>query len=191
MQQTQNLSNSFSDQNLKLDTFLKNNQENFGNISNGLKELQDDLMAFKNEIDNTLKQIEMDLSNNQSLLSKWVSGSNNKLRQEQISQQRIALVDNLKKIDERLSNTRQDIKQNLDEFNTASQQLIVDFKNTENELRNMMGGQNPQMVTGNAGQALSETLQQVIDALDVAQQSIQQRNIYNQINDSIDEFMQQ
>jgi len=187
----QNFTDIFSDQNRRLEDFLKQNQDNLDNISNRLRGLQEGLMTFKNEIEDTLKQIERDISDNQSFLDKWISGANNKLKKEQISQHRINLIENLKQIDEDLSKTMDDIKQNLNDSSSTSQQLTLDFKNTENQLSNIMNaGQNPEIMPINAAQALQDTLQQVIDALNTAQQGIEQRNIYNQINNSIAEIMQ-
>lgn len=187
----QNLPNTFSDQNNKLEAFLKQNQDNLNNISNGLKDLHDNLVSFRNEIDNSLKQVEMDM-NNQPLLAKWLIGSNNKLKQEQLSQQRIILVDSAKKFDDNISQILDSIKQYLDEFNTGSQQFILDFKNTENQVKSMI--QDTQSLQNQAPnspvQALQQTIEQIIAALNSAQQGLEQSKVLNEINNNLNNIIQ-
>ena len=87
-----NLCTDFSDRNLKLENFITQNQTSFSDLSNQLKNALQDIIHFKNEIDKTIQQIEMEIERNQNLLAKWVSGANTKLMQEQITQKRMALT---------------------------------------------------------------------------------------------------
>lgn len=186
---------AFSEQNIGLENFFKQSQTNFTNVSNLVKNIQDNLLTFKNDIDNTLKQIEMDIEQNQSILARWVDGSNAKLRQEQISKKRMALMEGVKKINDDLTHFSQELSRYMDEFNTASRQFAINYKNLENQLKteinnipvsaqaNLTGSANP------AVQNLQGALQQAIEALNTAQQNLQQRRVFYELSKSIDDMI--
>lgn len=191
----QAIPNAFSEQNTSLENFFKQSQTNFTNVSNLVKNIQDNLLTFKNDIDNTLKQIEMDIEQNRSVLARWVDGSNTKLRQEQISQKRMALLEGVKKINNNLTQFSQELSRYIDEFNTASRQFAINYKNLENQLKAGMNNiptsvRNDLTTSVNpAVQNLQEALQQAINALNAAQQGLQQRKVFYELNKSLDNMV--
>jgi len=190
----QAIPNAFSEQNTGLENFFKQNKTNLTNVSNSVKTLQDDLLTFKNDMDNTLKQIEMDIEQNRSVLAKWVDGSNSKLRHEQISQKRMALLEGVKKISDDLTRFSQELSKQIDDFNSASQQFTINYKNLENQLKsnvnNLSNGQNNMAPSaGSPVQNLQDALQQAIDALNAAQQGVLQRKVLSELNNSIENIV--
>lgn len=194
MDDIQAIHNAFSEQNTGLENFFKQNKTNLTNASNSVKTLQDDLLTFKNDMDNTLKQIEMDIEQNRSMLAKWVDGSNSKLRHEQISQKRMALMEGIKKINDDLSRFSQELSKQMDDFNTASQQFTLNYKNLENQLKssvnNLTNVQNNMAASaGSPVQNLQDALQQAINALSAAQHSVMQRKFLSELNSSIENIV--
>ena len=188
-----NLSTDFSDRNLKLENFITQNQTSFSDLSNQLKNALQDIIHFKNEIDKTIQQIEMEIERNQNLLAKWVSGANTKLMQEQITQKRMALTNQVQKINDVFTQISQEIDKTLNDFGKSSQQIVADFKNTENQLK-MISTTNQntgKISTSNDVAAnLQQILQQAIDALNSARQGMEQQKVFNEINKSIDNLLQ-
>lgn len=195
MDKLQAIPHAFSEQNTGLENFFKQSQKNFTNINNLVKNIQDNLLTFKNDIDNTLKQIEMDIEQNRNVLARWVDGSNTKLRQEQISQKRMALLEGVKKINDGLTQFSQELSRYIDEFNTASRQFAINYKNLENQLRAGINDiplpvWNESTAPVNpAVQNLQDALQQAIDALNTAQQGVLQRKVFYELNRSIDNMV--
>lgn len=188
-----NFCTNFSDQNLKLENFVTQNQTSFTNLSNQLKNALQDILNFKNDIDKTIQQIEMEIERNQNLLAKWVSGANTKLMQEQIAQKRMTLTNQVQKINDVFTQISQEINKTLIDFGTSSQQIVADFKNTENQLQsisktNQTANATPSLndVTGH----LQQSLKQAIDALNSARLGIEQQKVFNEINKSIDNLLQ-
>jgi hypothetical protein len=188
-----NFCTNFSDQNLKLENFITQNQTSFTNLSNQLKNALQDILNFKNDIDKAIQQIEMDIERNQNLLAKWVSGANTKLMQEQIAQKRMTLTNQVQKINDLFTQISQEIDKTLNDFGTSSQQIVADFKNTENQLQsisktNQTANPTPSLndVTGH----LQQSLKQAIDALNSARLGIEQQKVFNEINKSIDNLLQ-
>ena len=188
-----NLCTDFSDRNLKLENFITQNQTSFSDLSNQLKNALQDIIHFKNEIDKTIQQIEMEIERNQNLLAKWVSGANTKLMQEQITQKRMALTNQVQKINDVFTQISQEIDKTLNDFGKSSQQIVADFKNTENQLK-MISTTNQntgKISTSNDVAAnLQQILQQAIDALNSARQGMEQQKVFNEINKSIDNLLQ-
>jgi len=188
-----NLSTDFSDRNLKLENFITQNQTSFSDLSNQLKNALQDIIHFKNEIDKTIQQIEMEIERNQNLLAKWVSGANTKLMQEQITQKRMALTNQVQKINDVFTQISQEIDKTLNDFGKSSQQIVADFKNTENQLK-MISTTNQNTGTiytsNDVAANLQQILQQAIDALNSARQGMEQQKVFNEINKSIDNLLQ-
>jgi hypothetical protein len=187
-----NLCTNFSDQNLKLENIITQNQTSFNNLSNQLKNAVQDILNFKNDIDKTIQQIEMEIERNQNLLAKWVSGANTKLMQEQIAHKRAALTNQVQKINDVFTQISQEIDKTLNDFGTSSQQIVADFKNTENKLQNITKtnqtvGASPSI---DVNTHLQQSLKQAIDALNSARQGIEQQKVFNEINKSIDNLLQ-
>ncbi len=192
MDNLKNLCTNFSDQNLKLENFITQNQTSFNNLSNQLKNAVQDILNFKNDIDKTIQQIEMEIERNQNLLAKWVSGANTKLMQEQIAHKRAALTNQVQKINDVFTQISQEIDKTLNDFGTSSQQIVADFKNTENKLQNITKtnqtvGASPSI---DVNTHLQQSLKQAIDALNSARQGIEQQKVFNEINKSIDNLLQ-
>ena len=151
-----------------------------------------DILNFKNDIDKTIQQIEMEIERNQNLLAKWVSGANTKLMQEQIAHKRAALTTQVQKINDVFTQISQEIDKTLNDFGTSSQQIVADFKNTENKLQNITKtnqtvGASPSI---DVNTHLQQSLKQAIDALNSARQGIEQQKVFNEINKSIDNLLQ-
>jgi uncharacterized protein (DUF885 family) len=129
------------------------------------------------------------------VLARWVDGSNTKLRQEQISQKRMALLEGVKKINNNLTQFSQELSRYIDEFNTASRQFAINYKNLENQLKAGMNNiptsvRNDLTTSVNpAVQNLQEALQQAINALNAAQQGLQQRKVFYELNKSLDNMV--
>ncbi len=193
MDNLKNLSTDFSDRNLKLENFITQNQTSFSDLSNQLKNALQDIIHFKNEIDKTIQQIEMEIERNQNLLAKWVSGANTKLMQEQITQKRMALTNQVQKINDVFTQISQEIDKTLNDFGKSSQQIVADFKNTENQLK-MISTTNQNTGTiytsNDVAANLQQILQQAIDALNSARQGMEQQKVFNEINKSIDNLLQ-
>lgn len=191
------ITDAFSEQNTALEDFFKQCQNNFTNINNQVKTIQDSLLAFKNDIDSDLKQIEMDLEKNRSVISRWFDGSNTKLWKEQISQKRMVLVDSVKKINDNLTQFSQELSRHKDEFDTATSQFSINYKTLENQLKaactncvatsqqgDLTIGMNP------AVQNFQDALQRAVEALNTAQQGILQRKVLYELDKSINNIMQ-
>jgi len=189
-----NLCNNFSDQTLKFENFIAQNKMNFSDLTNQFKNIHQDILNFKNDLDTTIQQIEIEIERNQNLLAKWVSGANTKLLQEQIAQKRIALTNQAQKINDGFAKLSQQIDQILNDFNTSSQQITIDLKNTENQLQTIskanQAGEYIFSTSNDTTYHLQQNLQQVIDTLNSAQQTIEQQKVFNEINKSIDSLIQ-
>lgn len=167
---------------------------NFSDLTNQFKNIHQDILNFKNDLDTTIQQIEIEIERNQNLLAKWVSGANTKLLQEQIAQKRIALTNQAQKINDGFAKLSQQIDQILNDFNTSSQQITIDLKNTENQLQTIskanQAGEYIFSTSNDTTYHLQQNLQQVIDTLNSAQQTIEQQKVFNEINKSIDSLIQ-
>lgn len=167
---------------------------NFSNLTNQFKNIHQDILNFKNELDTTIQQIEMEIVRNQNLLAKWVSGANTKLLQEQIAQKRITLTNQAQKINDNFAKLSRQIDQILNDFNTSSQQITVDLKNTENQLQTIskanQTGEYIFSASNDTAYHLQQNLQQVIDTLNSAQQTMEQQKVFNEISKSIDSLLQ-
>ncbi|MDD4568549.1 MAG: hypothetical protein PHE70_00250 [Tepidanaerobacteraceae bacterium] len=193
MDNIQSLCANFSGQNLKLENFVEQNQKNFKNLAEQLKSMQQEILSFKNDIDNMMQEIQMELEKSQTVLAKWVSGSNSKLMQEQIDQKRMTLINQAQKVHDNLTQISQGIDKQINDFSNLSQQLVVDFMNTENQLQNISKTSQATDAIPSISDtttSLQQTLQQVIDALNSARQGLEQQKVLNQINDSIDNLLQ-
>lgn len=167
---------------------------NFSDLTNQFKNIHQDILNFKNELDTTIQQIEIEIERNQNLLAKWVSGANTKLLQEQIAQKRITLINQAQKINDNFDKLSQQIDQILNDFNTSSQQITIDLKNTENQLQTIskanQAGEYIFSASNDTAYHLQQNLQQVIDALNSAQQTMEQQKVFNEISKSIDSLLQ-
>ncbi len=194
MDDFKNLCNNFSDQTLKFENFIAQNRMNFSDLTNQFKNIHQDILNFKNELDTTIQQIEIEIERNQNLLAKWVSGANTKLLQEQIAQKRITLINQAQKINDNFDKLSQQIDQILNDFNTSSQQITIDLKNTENQLQTIskanQAGEYIFSASNDTAYHLQQNLQQVIDALNSAQQTMEQQKVFNEISKSIDSLLQ-
>lgn len=193
----QDIVNSFSDKNSNLENFFKHIQANFDDIIKKTNEIQDNLLNHKNEITATLTQIELELKNNQSIFEKWVSGENNKLKQEQISQKKIWLLESHKVMHDKVNQFLLDIDKNIKDFNTAYQQFIIDYKNIENQIK----AYTQQQISGftqdagyvsqnNAINNVNQALQQAVDALNAVQNGLDQRKVFEEIKKTIENVIQ-
>ncbi|WP_213974168.1 hypothetical protein [Tepidanaerobacter acetatoxydans] len=193
MDDFKNLCSNFSDQTLKFENFIAQNKMNFSNLTNQFKNIHQDILNFKNELDTTIQQIEMEIVRNQNLLAKWVSGANTKLLQEQIAQKRITLTNQAQKINDNFAKLSQQIDQILNDFNTSSQQITVELKNTENQLQTIskanQTGEYIFSASNDTAYHLQQNLQQVIDTLNSAQQTMEQQKVFNEISKSIDSLL--
>lgn len=195
MNSIQDIPSAFSDQNKNLENFFKQSQANFSNITNLVKNIQNDLQTFKNDMDNTLKQLEMDMEQNQSILERWVAGANTKLKTERISQKRIALLESMKKLNDSINKFSQELSKYVDHFNTSSQQFTINYKNLENQLKSGMAesrATSQQFAVSPANSAIAniqQALDQAIKALNAAQQGLNQRRVFSEINKSLDNLI--
>lgn len=167
---------------------------NFSDLTNQFKNTHQDILNFKNELDTAIQQIEIEIERNQNLLAKWVSGANTKLLQEQIAQKRIALTNQAQKINDGFAKLSQQIDRILNDFNTSSQQITIDLKNTENQLQTIskanQAGEYIFSASDDTTYHLQQNLQQVIDTLNSAQQTMEQQKVFNEISKSIDSLLQ-
>lgn len=167
---------------------------NFSDLTNQFKNTHQDILNFKNELDTAIQQIEIEIERNQNLLAKWVSGANTKLLQEQIAQKRIALTNQAQKINDSFAKLSQQIDRILNDFNTSSQQITIDLKNTENQLQTIskanQAGEYIFSASDDTTYHLQQNLQQVIDTLNSAQQTMEQQKVFNEISKSIDSLLQ-
>lgn len=181
----QSITDAFSNNSNNLETFLTQSKTNFNNITNLSKEIQQELQDYKSNIENTLKQLELELEHSQPILAKWVSGSNTKLRQEQISQMRINLSDGAKKLIDKLNQLSVDLDKHVNEFSSSSQQFTANFKDLENQINSATLGVN----SSQGAVPAEKVIQQAIDALNTARQGLDQRKVFEQLNRSIDNLI--
>ena len=162
-------------------------QNNFTDISNVSKEVQQGLQNCKNDIDTSLKQLQLEFEHNQPILAKWVSGSNTKLRTEQISQTRINLCDTAQKLIDKISTVSGDIDNALREFSASAQQFNTNFNNIGNQINPSPGTPSSMPAQGNT--TMDQVIQQAMDALNTAMLGIEQRRVYDQLNTSLDNLI--
>lgn len=192
----QDIVNSFSDENSNLENFFKHIQANFDDIIKKTNEIQENILNHKNEITATLTQIELELKNNQGIFEKWVSGENNKLKQEQISQKKIWLLESHRVMHDKVNQFLLDIDKNIKDFNTASQQFIIDYKNIENQIKaytQQMADFNRDVnhVSQNdAVNNVNHALQQAVDALNTVKNGLDQRKVFEEIKKSIENIIE-
>lgn len=170
MEVLNNICTNFSDQNLKLENFITQNQASFNNLNNQLKKIQHDLLQLKNNIEKTFKEIEMETNGNQNFLAKWISGANTRLAREQIYQKQIGLTNQVQKINDTFGQITQEIENTVNNFMTSSQQIIVNYKNTENQLQTAFKTNQTTSAASptNANTQLQLSIKQAIDALNIA-----------------------
>jgi len=187
-----NICTNFSDQNLKLENFITQNQTSFNNLNNQLKKIQHDLLQLKNNIEKTFKEIEMETNGNQNFLAKWISGANTRLARKQIYQKQIGLTNQVQKINDTFGQITQEIENTVNNFMTSSQQIIANYKNTENQLQTAFKTNQTTSAASptNANTQLQLSIKQAIDALNVARKGIEQQKIFSEINKSIDNLLQ-
>lgn len=187
-----NIRANLANHNIKLGNFIAQNQASISDLNNQLKNLQQDLLQLKNDIETTFKEIETESKKGQNLLAKWISGANSQLVIEQINQKQIDLTNQVQKISDSFSQLSQNIDDGLSSFIASSQQIMADFKNVENQLQ--MALQTSDMTNaasqGNAYAQLQLSIKQAIDALEEARRGIQQQRVYGEINQSIDNILQ-
>lgn len=187
-------STDFLNQNKGLENFLNQNQKNLINLEEKLKQIQQELNDLKNNVDNSLKQVEMDFQYNQSILERWVSGSNNKLKQEQISDARKIILDNINTINDTINQLSMDFENLSNQFATSAQEMVTNYKNLENSLNNMfeqVEQSNIQYTTPDftqTEQSLQHNLQKVIDSLNNVQKEIDERQVLNDIEKGLNQI---
>lgn len=179
------IKDAFSNNNPKLEAFINQCQTNFTNISQTSKEIHQELQDHRNDIENSLKQFQLELEHNQPLLAKWMTGSNTKLRAEQISQMRINLSNNAKLLINKLQQMSQEIDNYLNQFTTTSQELTANFISLQNQIDFPVVQGQAVTQQGN----IEQVLQQAIEALNIAMQGMEQRRVFEQINKSIDNLI--
>lgn len=74
-----NIRANLANHNIKLGNFIAQNQASISDLNNQLKNLQQDLLQLKNDIETTFKEIETESKKGQNLLAKWISGANSQL----------------------------------------------------------------------------------------------------------------
>ncbi|TYP56698.1 hypothetical protein [Thermosediminibacter litoriperuensis] len=188
----QGIPEAFSENNRKLENFVKQIQENFTNSTNILKDIQDNLRQIKIDVENSLKELELELSQNQSLLSKWLAGSNTKLQQKQVSQRRMVILEELNNLENAIEQLINTLTSETETFTSSSQQLTLVFRDLENRLKNGMNNQYTVVSQLDLNPVLSvqQTIQQAIDTLNSAQANIAQNRIFSQISSSLDNVLQ-
>lgn len=178
-----NIRANLANHNIKLGNFIAQNQASISDLNNQLKNLQQDLLQLKNDIETTFKEIETESKKGQNLLAKWISGANSQLVIEQINQKQIDLTNQVQKISDSFSQLSQNIDDGLSSFIASSQQIMADFKNVENQLQ--MALQTSDMTNaasqGNAYAQLQLSIKQAIDALEEARRGIQQQRVYGEL----------
>lgn len=187
-----NIRANLANHNIKLGNFIAQNQASISDLNNQLKNLQQDLLQLKNDIETTFKEIETESKKGQNLLAKWISGANSQLVIEQINQKQIDLTNQVQKISDSFSQLSQNIDDGLSSFIASSQQIMADFKNVENQLQMALQTSDKTNAAsqGNAYDQLQLSIKQAIDALEEARRGIQQQRVYGEINQSIDNILQ-
>lgn len=192
MENLSTICSNFSEQTLRLEDFITQNQAKINNLNDQFKKYQQDLLQFKNNIEKTFQEIETNISTNQNFLSKLVSGANTKLVQEQINQRQIELINQMQKINDTVSYISQEIDKVGKEFIKSSQQIMTDYKSTEKQLQLVLkANQRANTISPNYANAqLQQSIQQAIEALNTARQGIQQQKIFSEISKSLDNLLQ-
>lgn len=186
------LDTNYSDQILKLEKFVTQNQSSIKNLNNQLNNVQQDLLQFKNNIEKTFNEIENELNNSQNFLTKLVSGANTKLIQEQIYYRQIDLTNEVQKINDTLGQISQEIDRIVNEFLKYFQQIIADYKSADGKLKLMsQANQTTSTVPPNyANLQLQQSIRQAIDALNAARQGIEQQKIFSELSKSLENLLQ-
>ncbi len=178
-----NIRANLANHNIKLGNFIAQNQASISDLNNQLKNLQQDLLQLKNDIETTFKEIETESKKGQNLLAKWISGANSQLVIEQINQKQIDLTNQVQKISDSFSQLSQNIDDGLSSFIASSQQIMADFKNVENQLQMALQTSDKTNAAsqGNAYAQLQLSIKQAIDALEEARRGIQQQRVYGEL----------
>jgi len=187
-----NICTNLSDQNLKLINFISQNQESFNDLNTRLKNIQQDLFQFKNNIEKSFKEIDVENKMSQNFLARLVSGANTKLAREQINQKQIELVNQLQRINDVLNQICREIDDTIYNFVASSQRLIAEFKEVESQLQMALKTNQTtnQESLNTAYVQLQIIIKQAIEALNVARRGLEQQKIYSELNKSIDNLLQ-
>jgi len=197
----QTLITAFSNSNENFSNNLKQSEQQIQDLANTLKQIEDDVLSFKNDINSILKQIEQDVEANQGQLSKWVLSANTSLLKQQISQKRIELLDCNQKIIDSLKTLLGQLNQFSNDFRTTFLDSSINYKNLEYALASeiKVKQQTPNIQTQQASALMASDesvnniinmLQKAVEALNSAQQGISQSKIYDELSKSIDSVTQ-
>lgn len=164
-----------------------------------MKNFQDSLTSFKNELEQTFNELELDFERNQNTLTKWIASSNIKLQQEKISQKKVYLLEEVKRLINETDQLLTEYQTNLSDYNSSFQQIINDFKNMEmtlnssinsfintiNQILNIPRTNTPNLTTCDVQKSLNET----IKILEDAQNSLLQQKTINNLNKSLNNLL--
>lgn len=188
-----NLPTALAENSQGLKNFFTQNQKNLQNLADSIKQIQQEIENVKNSIDNALKEIEMDFEYNQSILSRWVASSNNKLKQEQISDVRRNLLNEVKKIGDNFNKLTGDLDQFSNDFDLSAQQFIVNFQELENISKNVIPFLNNSISANSIKSVsnISQNLQQVIEALNGVSQGLAEKQVVSNLQNSLEQLVSQ
>ncbi|KXG78584.1 hypothetical protein AN618_03400 [Fervidicola ferrireducens] len=192
MNSIQGMAEAFSESNQKLESLCNQIKSNMTNDVRNLKNIQDSLKQVKSYVETSLKDLEAGLEQNQSLLSKWLAGSNTKLLQKQVGQQRINILEKIAEVENALDQFTGVFESRVENFNSSAQKLILDLKNIENQLKNGLyqpSGAYPE-ANVNPVMSIQQTIQQVLSTLNAAQENILRNRVLSQFSNSLDNMLQ-
>ena len=192
MNSIQGMAEAFSQTNQKLETLCNQIKSNLTNDVRNLKNIQDILKQVKSYVESSLKDLETGLEQNQSLLSKWLAGSNTKLLQKQVGQHRINILEKIAEVENAFDQFISTFERRVENFNSSVQELVLNLKNIENQLKNgfYQSSSAHQEAYVNPVMSIQQTIQQVLSTLSAAQENVIKNRVLSQFSNSLDNILQ-
>lgn len=192
MNSIQGVVETLSENCTKVESLFNQLKSSLSSDVTNLKDIRESLKHVKSFVETSLKDLEMGIEQNQSLLSKWLAGSNTKLLQEQVGQHRINILEKIAGVENALDQFTGVFESRVESFNSLAQKLIIDLKNIENQLK--IGLYQPCGLQPDANlnpvMSIQQTIQQVLAALNAAQENLMKNRALSQFSDQLDNLMQ-
>ncbi|KYO67818.1 hypothetical protein [Thermovenabulum gondwanense] len=164
-------------------------QDNYNQFTGVLKDLHDKLRRAISNTENNLKQLELEISQNNGTLAKLLAGSNQKLQQEQVSKRRMDIINELSEIEKQLENLNRDFSNSVQNIVENLNKQMLTYREMENKVKTGLEQVNSSefsMVSPNPVLAVNQSIQTAIDTLNKIRQNIAENKVLNEITNTLD-----
>jgi len=164
-------------------------QDNYNQFTGVLKDLHDKLRRAISNTENNLKQLELEISQNNGTLAKLFAGSNQKLQQEQVSKRRMDIINELSEIEKQLENLNRDFSNSVQNIVESLNKQMLTYREMENKVKTGLEQVNSSefsMVSPNPVLAVNQSIQTAIDTLNKIRQNIAENKVLNEITNTLD-----